>query len=327
MLGGALLACLGMVEEGQKLIVLIAGLWGVLIYVGVDMVSSLLEKEEEGGSNVGEMVKRGGIGGFLYLEVLDASFSFDGVIGAFAITTDVVIIMLGLARIQGLRITADFLGGFVLIDRDKDVRRARILDCRSHALSRRHQAPHAHAGGEHGAAVLGHDHVVLDAHADAAHLRRHRQVVGLEVQAGLDGEDHSGLEHTVEVEVAARLRARVAELESLLNTPETIDFIKAVQLEAAHQRQRHGLARARGVAEHDGRRAARVAGHDARHVRPVPMIVPRRFYFGIDPIPVIENASNQIRMIGVDARVDDDELDALALRGRPRGGAAGPGSR
>jgi hypothetical protein len=43
------------------------------------------------------MVKRGGIGGFLYLEVLDASFSFDGVIGAFAITSDVVIIMLGLA--------------------------------------------------------------------------------------------------------------------------------------------------------------------------------------------------------------------------------------
>jgi len=93
---GALLACLGMVEEGQKLIVLIAGLWGVLIYVAVDGLSNLLEGEEEGG-NVGDMVKRGGIGGFLYLEVLDASFSFDGVIGAFAITNDVVIIMLGLA--------------------------------------------------------------------------------------------------------------------------------------------------------------------------------------------------------------------------------------
>lgn len=93
---GALMACLGMVEEGQKLIVLIAGLWGVLIYVAVDGLSNLLEGEEEGG-NVGEMVKRGGIGGFLYLEVLDASFSFDGVIGAFAITNDVVIIMLGLA--------------------------------------------------------------------------------------------------------------------------------------------------------------------------------------------------------------------------------------
>ncbi len=94
---GTLMASLMMVEPARQLVVLMAGLWGILIYVGVDMVSSLLEKEEEGGSNVGDMVKRGGIGGFLYLEVLDASFSFDGVIGAFAITKDVVIIMLGLA--------------------------------------------------------------------------------------------------------------------------------------------------------------------------------------------------------------------------------------
>ncbi|MBA5605665.1 DUF475 domain-containing protein [Duganella sp. FT3S] len=93
---GALLASLTLVEPEQKLVVLVSGLWGVLTYVGVDAVSSLLEKEENG-SNVGELIKRGGIGGFLYLEVLDASFSFDGVIGAFAITTDVVIIMLGLA--------------------------------------------------------------------------------------------------------------------------------------------------------------------------------------------------------------------------------------
>ncbi|MDO8438891.1 MAG: DUF475 domain-containing protein [Telluria sp.] len=92
-----LMGSMTLVEEGQKLIVLMAGLWGILIYVGVDMLSSLLEKSEEDGSNVGDMVKRGGIGGFLYLEVLDASFSFDGVIGAFAITNDVVIIMLGLA--------------------------------------------------------------------------------------------------------------------------------------------------------------------------------------------------------------------------------------
>src|SRR5438874_2130231 len=33
---------------------------------------------------------------FLYLEVLDASFSFDGVIGAFAITPDPIIIAIGL---------------------------------------------------------------------------------------------------------------------------------------------------------------------------------------------------------------------------------------
>jgi hypothetical protein len=92
-----LMGSLALVDESQELVVLISGLWGVLVYVGVDAISNLLESEEEGKGNVGEMVKRGGIGAFLYLEVLDASFSFDGVIGAFAITTDVVIIMLGLA--------------------------------------------------------------------------------------------------------------------------------------------------------------------------------------------------------------------------------------
>jgi len=86
------------VDAGQRMVVLVAGIWGILVYVGVDMISGLLEKSEsDANSNVGDMVKRGGIGGFLYLEVLDASFSFDGVIGAFAITSDVVIIMLGLA--------------------------------------------------------------------------------------------------------------------------------------------------------------------------------------------------------------------------------------
>lgn len=40
---------------------------------------------------------RSGIMGFLYLEVLDASFSLDGVIGAFAISNDIFIIMIGLS--------------------------------------------------------------------------------------------------------------------------------------------------------------------------------------------------------------------------------------
>lgn len=39
---------------------------------------------------------------FLYLEVLDASFSFDGVIGAFAITADPIIIALGLGFIGAM---------------------------------------------------------------------------------------------------------------------------------------------------------------------------------------------------------------------------------
>ena len=97
-----LLVGIAFVEELQKPVVLMAGVWGILVYVGVSVVGSLLEGEDEDGHDNGngeviKAVQRGGIGGFLYLEVLDASFSFDGVIGAFAITSDVVIIMLGLA--------------------------------------------------------------------------------------------------------------------------------------------------------------------------------------------------------------------------------------
>jgi len=93
---GTLLASVTMVEADRQLAVLIAGLWGILTYVVVDVVSSILESEEED-PKVGDMIKRGGVGGFLYLEVLDASFSFDGVIGALAITKDIVIIMIGLS--------------------------------------------------------------------------------------------------------------------------------------------------------------------------------------------------------------------------------------
>lgn len=85
------------VDDDKKYAVVIAGLVGVLVYLGVDVLSSLLESEEKNDAPVRDMVHKGSIGGFLYLEVLDASFSFDGVIGAFAITKDIVIIMLGLA--------------------------------------------------------------------------------------------------------------------------------------------------------------------------------------------------------------------------------------
>ncbi len=88
---------LALVEPEQEFVVLIAGMWGVIVYVAVDFLSALLERDSETDMDVGAVVKSGGIGGFLYLEILDASFSFDGVIGAFAITNDVVIIMLGLA--------------------------------------------------------------------------------------------------------------------------------------------------------------------------------------------------------------------------------------
>jgi hypothetical protein len=99
----ALLVMVSAVEGETKLVVTLAGIWGIVVYVGVKALGHLLESsnsdddEEEKSSSASSKIVKAGIGGFLYLEVLDASFSFDGVIGAFAITSDVVVIMLGLA--------------------------------------------------------------------------------------------------------------------------------------------------------------------------------------------------------------------------------------
>lgn len=99
----AMLIMAAYVPDAKRLVVVMAGIWGIVIYIGVKMLSHLLGGEPEVDQNgnavqgAGGAVVKAGIGGFLYLEVLDASFSFDGVIGAFAITSDVVIIMLGLA--------------------------------------------------------------------------------------------------------------------------------------------------------------------------------------------------------------------------------------
>jgi hypothetical protein len=92
----AVFGCMSLMPPERKLPVLVAGVVGVVVYVGVNWLSGLLE-EEESEPGVGKLISQGSVGGFIYLEVLDASFSFDGVIGAFAITNDVVLIMLGLA--------------------------------------------------------------------------------------------------------------------------------------------------------------------------------------------------------------------------------------
>lgn len=84
------------VSSNEKATVLSSGIAGLILYVVVDSLGSFFESGEEEEA-IADAVKRNGVMGFLYLEILDASFSFDGVIGAFAITRDIVIIMLGLA--------------------------------------------------------------------------------------------------------------------------------------------------------------------------------------------------------------------------------------
>jgi len=61
--------------------------------------SGKIELDRTSGGGPSEVAKATGKAGFflfLYLEVIDASFSFDGVIGAFAITQDIFIIAVGL---------------------------------------------------------------------------------------------------------------------------------------------------------------------------------------------------------------------------------------
>lgn len=76
----------------------VAGLSGIVTYLIVHGLAELFARRQETDAS-GNLVVRSGMAGFmsfLYLEVLDASFSLDGVIGAFAITKDVIIIAVGL---------------------------------------------------------------------------------------------------------------------------------------------------------------------------------------------------------------------------------------
>jgi hypothetical protein len=71
---------------------LFAAIGGLLTYLGVEVLGHVLDARQRA---VG-VAAQGGLGAFLYLEVLDASFSFDGVIGAFALTHNLFLIAIGL---------------------------------------------------------------------------------------------------------------------------------------------------------------------------------------------------------------------------------------
>jgi hypothetical protein len=71
---------------------LFAGVSGLVTYLAVEVLGHLLDRADA----AADVAIKGGLGAFLYLEVLDASFSFDGVIGAFALTQNLFLIAIGL---------------------------------------------------------------------------------------------------------------------------------------------------------------------------------------------------------------------------------------
>ena len=94
--------------------VLLSGLAGLFTYLLIGGINELMDQSDDGedggaddeaaatakaatgASAATKAVAGAGLAAFLYLEVLDASFSFDGVIGAFALSSDIFVIALGL---------------------------------------------------------------------------------------------------------------------------------------------------------------------------------------------------------------------------------------
>jgi hypothetical protein len=87
--------------------VLVSGALGLATFLVVNSLGEFFDTDDEAENELEQREKSGvraavGAAGkaafflFLYLEVLDASFSFDGVVGAFAITSDPIIIAIGL---------------------------------------------------------------------------------------------------------------------------------------------------------------------------------------------------------------------------------------
>jgi uncharacterized protein len=80
----------------EKASALTSGIVGIVLYVMVKSITALCGGGDDAEESATKTVAYSGFMGFMYLQLLDASFSLDGVIGAFAMSKDIIIIMLGL---------------------------------------------------------------------------------------------------------------------------------------------------------------------------------------------------------------------------------------
>jgi len=83
----------------DKIEILAPMLIGMIMFYLIEFFKGFMETKEETGEESGDSKATelsGGFISFIYLETIDMSFSLDGVLGAFAVTQNIVIIMLGL---------------------------------------------------------------------------------------------------------------------------------------------------------------------------------------------------------------------------------------
>ena len=85
-----------LLPDHDALVFIRSGLLGIVAHIAVEAIGTVLESRAKARRVAGHLI-RSGLGGFIYLNVLDASFSFDGVVGAFALSNSMVIIALGLS--------------------------------------------------------------------------------------------------------------------------------------------------------------------------------------------------------------------------------------
>ncbi|MCP9772911.1 DUF475 domain-containing protein [Synechococcus sp. Tobar12-5m-g] len=88
-----LLAVALVLPASQRADVLISGLIGLVLQIISTSLAQAFGGEEEA---MGRIAASGGLASLVYLELLDASFSLDGTIGAFAITNQLPLILAGL---------------------------------------------------------------------------------------------------------------------------------------------------------------------------------------------------------------------------------------
>lgn len=101
----ALLIATSSLPEGTRIKALSAGLVGIIVFFVVHGLGEAFKRygEKRAASHSKALaVGKAGFFLFLYLEVLDATLSFDGAVGAFAITPDPIIIALGLGLIGAM---------------------------------------------------------------------------------------------------------------------------------------------------------------------------------------------------------------------------------
>lgn len=75
--------------------ILVAAISAMALHIGLELLDAAMGSAESK-TTVKHKVGMAAFAAFMYLEILDASFSLDGVIGAFALTSSVVLIIAGL---------------------------------------------------------------------------------------------------------------------------------------------------------------------------------------------------------------------------------------